>query len=192
MRAHTMLSFFCLSCKLTLANNIFFSYFLSYDVLPFLSTVLLSFPPCPSYTLPATCYAIALLLLAGNLRLQQIVNPVDPLEILADVHWTHIREKEEEEKMVSASKSSTSRGNLPQVPHHQFLDHSCSCLTLLLLRPSRAVASAGAAVIERSYFQIALKLHLVKHFAFQVSVCLKLLLSQLRDSVTSDLFVCLL
>ncbi|XP_064011825.1 F-actin-monooxygenase MICAL3 isoform X16 [Pogoniulus pusillus] len=46
---------------------------------------------------------------AGHLRLQQIVNPVDPLEILADVHWTHIREKEEEEKMVPTSKSSTSR-----------------------------------------------------------------------------------
>ncbi|KAF1667765.1 [F-actin]-monooxygenase MICAL3, partial [Aptenodytes patagonicus] len=46
---------------------------------------------------------------AGNLSLQQIVNPVDPLEILADVHWTHIREKEEEEKMVPTSKSSTSR-----------------------------------------------------------------------------------
>ncbi|NWS97381.1 MICA3 monooxygenase, partial [Mionectes macconnelli] len=46
---------------------------------------------------------------AGNLRLQQIISPVDPLEILADVHWTHIREKEEEEKMVSASMSSTSR-----------------------------------------------------------------------------------
>ncbi|NXN45532.1 MICA3 monooxygenase, partial [Rhinoptilus africanus] len=46
---------------------------------------------------------------AGNLRLQQIINPVDPLEILADVHWTHIREKEEEEKMVPTSKSSTSR-----------------------------------------------------------------------------------
>ncbi|NXF33566.1 MICA3 monooxygenase, partial [Nyctibius bracteatus] len=46
---------------------------------------------------------------AGNLRLQQIVNPVDPLEILADVHWTHIREKEEEENMVPTSKSSTSR-----------------------------------------------------------------------------------
>uniref|UniRef100_A0A8B9J3S5 F-actin monooxygenase n=1 Tax=Amazona collaria TaxID=241587 RepID=A0A8B9J3S5_9PSIT len=45
----------------------------------------------------------------GNLRLEQIVNPVDPLEILADVHWTHIREKEEEEKMVPTSKSSTSR-----------------------------------------------------------------------------------
>lgn len=58
----------------------------------------------------------ALLPLAGNLRLQRIVNPVDPLEILADVHWTHIREKEEEEKMVSASKSSTSRGNLPPSP----------------------------------------------------------------------------
>ncbi|XP_071674059.1 F-actin-monooxygenase MICAL3 isoform X19 [Patagioenas fasciata] len=46
---------------------------------------------------------------AGNLRLQQIVNPVDPLEILADVHWTHIREKEEEDKMAPTSKSSTSR-----------------------------------------------------------------------------------
>ncbi|NXL50311.1 MICA3 monooxygenase, partial [Podilymbus podiceps] len=46
---------------------------------------------------------------AGNLRLQQIVNPIDPLEILADVHWTHIREKEEEEKMVPTSRSSTSR-----------------------------------------------------------------------------------
>ncbi|CAM5079848.1 unnamed protein product [Natator depressus] len=46
---------------------------------------------------------------AGNLRLQQIVNPIDPLEILADVHWTHIREKEEEEKMVPILKSSTSR-----------------------------------------------------------------------------------
>ncbi|NXN72781.1 MICA3 monooxygenase, partial [Himantopus himantopus] len=46
---------------------------------------------------------------AGNLRLQQIVNPVDPLEILADVHWTHIREKEEEEKMAPTTKSSTSR-----------------------------------------------------------------------------------
>ncbi|XP_027761273.1 F-actin-monooxygenase MICAL3 isoform X1 [Empidonax traillii] len=54
----------------------------------------------------------------GNLRLQQIVNPVDPLEILADVHWTHIREKEEEEKMVSASMSSTSRASdLPSVRH---------------------------------------------------------------------------
>ncbi|XP_021245935.1 F-actin-methionine sulfoxide oxidase MICAL3 isoform X14 [Numida meleagris] len=48
---------------------------------------------------------------AGNLRLQQIVNPIDPLEILADVHWTHIREKEEEEKMVPPSKSSTSRAS---------------------------------------------------------------------------------
>ncbi|XP_067392417.1 F-actin-monooxygenase MICAL3 isoform X3 [Emydura macquarii macquarii] len=53
---------------------------------------------------------------AGNLKLQQIVNPVDPLEILADVHWTHIREKEEEEKMVPISKSSTSRASdLPSV-----------------------------------------------------------------------------
>ncbi|XP_015272051.1 PREDICTED: protein-methionine sulfoxide oxidase MICAL3-like [Gekko japonicus] len=55
---------------------------------------------------------------AGNLRLQQIVNPVDPLEILADVHWTHIRQKEEEEKVGPASKSSTSRASdLPSVRH---------------------------------------------------------------------------
>lgn len=54
---------------------------------------------------------LAFSLLAGNLRLQQIVNPIDPLEILADVHWTHIRQKEEEEKVGPTSKSSTSRGN---------------------------------------------------------------------------------
>ncbi|XP_077196783.1 F-actin-monooxygenase MICAL3 isoform X9 [Paroedura picta] len=55
---------------------------------------------------------------AGNLRLQQIVNPVDPLEILADVHWTHIRQKEEEEKLGPTSKSSTSRASdLPSVRH---------------------------------------------------------------------------
>ncbi|XP_075296914.1 F-actin-monooxygenase MICAL3 isoform X1 [Opisthocomus hoazin] len=55
---------------------------------------------------------------AGNLRLQQIVNPVDPLEILADVHWTHIHEKEEEEKVVPTSESSTSRASdLPSVRH---------------------------------------------------------------------------
>ncbi|XP_008248371.1 F-actin-monooxygenase MICAL3 isoform X29 [Oryctolagus cuniculus] len=46
---------------------------------------------------------------AGNQRLQQIINPADPLEIQADVHWTHIREKEEEERMVPTSDSSTSR-----------------------------------------------------------------------------------
>nr|XP_055171346.1 F-actin-monooxygenase MICAL3 isoform X5 [Nyctereutes procyonoides] len=45
----------------------------------------------------------------GSQRLQQIVNPADPLEIQADVHWTHIREKEEEERMVPTSESSTSR-----------------------------------------------------------------------------------
>ncbi|XP_053261194.1 F-actin-monooxygenase MICAL3 isoform X9 [Podarcis raffonei] len=55
---------------------------------------------------------------AGNLRLQQIVNPIDPLEILADVHWTHIRQKEEEEKLGPTSKSSTSRASdLPSIRH---------------------------------------------------------------------------
>nr|XP_034982838.1 F-actin-monooxygenase MICAL3 isoform X3 [Zootoca vivipara] len=55
---------------------------------------------------------------AGNLRLQQIVNPIDPLAILADVHWTHIRQKEEEEKLGPTSKSSTSRASdLPSIRH---------------------------------------------------------------------------
>ncbi|XP_039220939.1 F-actin-monooxygenase MICAL3 isoform X4 [Crotalus tigris] len=55
---------------------------------------------------------------AGNLRLQQIVNPIDPLEILADVHWTHICQKEEEEKVGPTSKSSTSRASdLPSIRH---------------------------------------------------------------------------
>ncbi|XP_013375601.1 PREDICTED: protein-methionine sulfoxide oxidase MICAL3 isoform X12 [Chinchilla lanigera] len=46
---------------------------------------------------------------AGNRGLQQIINPEDPLAIQADVHWTHIREKEEEERTVPTSESSTSR-----------------------------------------------------------------------------------
>ncbi|XP_032449757.1 F-actin-monooxygenase MICAL3 isoform X9 [Lynx canadensis] len=50
----------------------------------------------------------------GSQRLQQIINPGDPLEIQADVHWTHIREKEEEERMVPTSESSTSR--VPDLP----------------------------------------------------------------------------
>uniref|UniRef100_A0A673V844 F-actin monooxygenase n=1 Tax=Suricata suricatta TaxID=37032 RepID=A0A673V844_SURSU len=45
----------------------------------------------------------------GSQRLQQTINPADPLEIQADVHWTHIREREEEERMVPTSESSTSR-----------------------------------------------------------------------------------
>ncbi|XP_045444509.1 F-actin-monooxygenase MICAL3 isoform X7 [Pipistrellus kuhlii] len=51
---------------------------------------------------------------AGSQRLQQIINATDPLEIQADVHWTHIREKEEEERMVPTSEPSTSR--VPDLP----------------------------------------------------------------------------
>lgn len=90
-------------------SNILFSSFLWCVTFPFLCSPIFS---SLSFIHPANnlvCHT--LLLLAGNLRLQQIVNPVDPLEILADVHWTHIREKEEEEKMIPTSKSSTSRGN---------------------------------------------------------------------------------
>ncbi|XP_070265371.1 F-actin-monooxygenase MICAL3 isoform X6 [Myotis yumanensis] len=46
---------------------------------------------------------------AGSQRLQQIINATDPLEIQADVHWTHVHEKEEEERTVPTSEPSTSR-----------------------------------------------------------------------------------
>ncbi|XP_072810555.1 F-actin-monooxygenase MICAL3 isoform X6 [Vicugna pacos] len=44
---------------------------------------------------------------AGSQRLQQNTSPADPLEIQADVHWTHIRENKEEQ-VVPASESSPS------------------------------------------------------------------------------------
>ncbi|XP_064334891.1 F-actin-monooxygenase MICAL3 isoform X10 [Camelus dromedarius] len=43
---------------------------------------------------------------AGSQRLQQNTSPADPLEIQADVHWTHIRENKEQ--VVPASESSPS------------------------------------------------------------------------------------
>nr|XP_034367074.1 F-actin-monooxygenase MICAL3 [Arvicanthis niloticus] len=51
---------------------------------------------------------------AGNKRLQQIITAADPLAIQADVHWTHIREREAEERMLPASESSTSRAPLDE------------------------------------------------------------------------------
>ncbi|XP_051059618.1 F-actin-monooxygenase MICAL3 isoform X6 [Phodopus roborovskii] len=51
---------------------------------------------------------------AGNSRLQQIITTADPLAIQADVHWTHIREREAEERMLPTSESSTSRAPLDE------------------------------------------------------------------------------
>ncbi|XP_060047378.1 F-actin-monooxygenase MICAL3 isoform X25 [Erinaceus europaeus] len=45
----------------------------------------------------------------GGPRLQQTPPAADPLAIQADVHWTHVREKEEEERTVPTSESSASR-----------------------------------------------------------------------------------
>uniref|UniRef100_A0A8D1S5I3 F-actin monooxygenase n=1 Tax=Sus scrofa TaxID=9823 RepID=A0A8D1S5I3_PIG len=45
---------------------------------------------------------------AGNRRLLQSIGAADPLEIQADVHWTHIRENEQE-RAAPASESSPSR-----------------------------------------------------------------------------------
>ncbi|XP_068133384.1 F-actin-monooxygenase MICAL3 isoform X3 [Hyperolius riggenbachi] len=38
---------------------------------------------------------------AGNLRLQQALSPVDPMEIKADVHWTHVHKVHEEQEGVN-------------------------------------------------------------------------------------------
>lgn len=105
---------FCfLSCDMSLPLPLTVYFFLpsSPSSLPFSSP-----PPLESGTL------------AGSHRLQQIMNPADPLEIQADVHWTHIHEKEEEERMVPTSESSTSRGNCfktrgPNAPRSTF----CPC-----------------------------------------------------------------
>ncbi|XP_032974465.1 LOW QUALITY PROTEIN: F-actin-monooxygenase MICAL3 [Rhinolophus ferrumequinum] len=51
---------------------------------------------------------------AGSQRPQQIVSAADPLEIQADVHWTHVREKEEEERVAPASGSCAS--GVPDLP----------------------------------------------------------------------------
>ncbi|XP_051011236.1 F-actin-monooxygenase MICAL3 [Acomys russatus] len=51
---------------------------------------------------------------AGSNRLQQIITTADPLAIQADVHWTHIREREAEERMLPTSESSTSRAPLDE------------------------------------------------------------------------------
>ncbi|XP_062931700.1 F-actin-monooxygenase MICAL3 isoform X3 [Cynocephalus volans] len=51
---------------------------------------------------------------AGSQRLEQVLNPAGPLEIQADVHWTHIRETEQQERMASTPESSASR--VPDLP----------------------------------------------------------------------------
>lgn len=39
------------------------------------------------------------------------MDAADPFEIQADVHWTHVREREEEEHMAPAPGASASGGN---------------------------------------------------------------------------------
>ncbi|XP_066090575.1 F-actin-monooxygenase MICAL3 isoform X13 [Saccopteryx bilineata] len=51
---------------------------------------------------------------ARSHRLQQVTDAADPLEIQADVHWTHVREREEEERVVPAPAPSTPR--VPDLP----------------------------------------------------------------------------
>ncbi|MBN3284309.1 MCA3A oxidase, partial [Polyodon spathula] len=44
---------------------------------------------------------------AGNLRIQQVLQPIDPLEIQADVHWTHICSEQKEGAPTSQPSPST-------------------------------------------------------------------------------------
>ncbi|XP_078529751.1 F-actin-monooxygenase MICAL3 isoform X21 [Lissotriton helveticus] len=59
---------------------------------------------------------------AGNLKLQQAIQPVDPLEIQADVHWTHIRVKKEEEEE-NDERVSTEGSSCSKAPDHPSLRH---------------------------------------------------------------------
>ncbi|XP_057559509.1 F-actin-monooxygenase MICAL3 isoform X4 [Hippopotamus amphibius kiboko] len=52
---------------------------------------------------------------AGSLRLQQLINPADPLEIQADVHWTHIRESQEEQAAPAPESPPSRVPDLPSV-----------------------------------------------------------------------------
>lgn len=95
----------------TLSASVSFQLFLANTVtfLSLLCVVFRSFLPWLFHLLSSSLVS-STCILAGSRGLQQITNASDPLEIQADVHWTHIREKEEE-RVVPTSESSTSRGN---------------------------------------------------------------------------------
>ncbi|XP_053772625.1 F-actin-monooxygenase MICAL3 isoform X2 [Desmodus rotundus] len=52
---------------------------------------------------------------AGSQRLLQALSTADPLEIQADVHWTHVWEKEEERTAPSSTPSASRAPDLPSV-----------------------------------------------------------------------------
>lgn len=122
----TYSQFFASFCFVILANMVNFLFpflwcfipsfpwlFIFSFLLPIISPFLISFEPGA---------------VAGSQRLQQIINATNPLEIQADVHWTHVHEKEEEERTVPTSEPSTSRGNCfriqgPEAPRSIF----CPC-----------------------------------------------------------------
>ncbi|XP_058883530.1 protein-methionine sulfoxide oxidase mical3a-like isoform X13 [Acipenser ruthenus] len=54
---------------------------------------------------------------AGNLRIQQVLQPVDPLEIQADVHWTHICSEQEKERAPTSQPSPSTAPDIPSVRH---------------------------------------------------------------------------
>ncbi|XP_058841696.1 protein-methionine sulfoxide oxidase mical3a isoform X21 [Acipenser ruthenus] len=54
---------------------------------------------------------------AGNLRIQQVLQPVDPLEIQADVHWTHICSEQEKEGAPTSQPSPSTAPDTPSVRH---------------------------------------------------------------------------
>ncbi|XP_073400200.1 F-actin-monooxygenase MICAL3 isoform X9 [Dendrobates tinctorius] len=60
---------------------------------------------------------------AGNLKLQQALTPVDPMEIKADIHWTHVHKVRQEQDGVNTEgeevgTSSPSKALLLPTHHH--------------------------------------------------------------------------
>ncbi|XP_063785362.1 F-actin-monooxygenase MICAL3 isoform X2 [Pseudophryne corroboree] len=56
---------------------------------------------------------------AGNLKLQQTLSPLDPMEIKADVHWTHVHRVHEEQEGVFAEGEelgTSSPSKAPELP----------------------------------------------------------------------------
>ncbi|XP_040292878.1 F-actin-monooxygenase MICAL3 isoform X12 [Bufo bufo] len=59
----------------------------------------------------------------GNLKLQQALSPMDPMEIKADVHWTHVRKINEEQEGVNTEGEelgTSSPSEALQLPSHRY------------------------------------------------------------------------
>ncbi|KAM4746751.1 F-actin-monooxygenase MICAL3 [Rhinophrynus dorsalis] len=75
---------------------------------------------------------------AGNLKLQQALSPVDPLEIKADVHWTHVHEVKEEQEGVKDEEGGEVSQSLPSEALNKLPSHRHDPVRAWLESVSRA------------------------------------------------------